>query len=274
MNAKRIGICAVTAITLAFAGCSTGGSSNDTVDGNAVVTIQATAPGSLAASVRSASARAAGDPLVFGVTGGTLTLTTVRFVLKEFEIELVGEESDGTEIELEGPYVVDLIQETVDPAPGALDLLPGTYDEIKFKIDKIEGDEDDEDGTQLVAAGDPLFGHSMLIVGSFTPTAGVADDFTYTYDGDAEFELAGGGDGFTVSDSDVSDIVIAFRVARWFDGIADMADFAANPDDGAYKEALKEAIKESADYGEDEDDDGVLESDEDDDPDGAEDEDD
>jgi hypothetical protein len=77
-----------------------------------------------------------------------------------------------------------------------------------------------------------------------------------------------------VSDSDVSDIVIAFRVARWFDGIADMADFAANPEDGAYKEALKEAIKESADYGEDEDDDGVLESDEDDDPDDGEDEDD
>jgi len=194
----------------------------------------------------------------------------VRLVLKEFEIEMVGVDADGLEFEMEGPYLVDLIQQTMDPVPAGLDLLPGTYDEIKFKIDKIEGDEDDEVGTQLVAADDPLFGHSMILEGSFTPTAGSAIPFTYTYDGDAEFELAGGGEGFAVSDTDVSSIIIAFRLARWFDGI-DMTAFATSPDDVAYKEALKENIKNSADFGEDDDDDGFLESDEDDDPDGPED---
>lgn len=273
MKGKWIGIFAVLAVSVLVAGCNVDGAP---VVGNAALSIQATAPGSLAASVAASSrsvaaiARAAGDPLVIDLADGSLTLATVRLVLKEFEIEMVGVDADGLEFEMEGPYVVDLIQQTMDPVPAGLDLLPGTYDEIKFKIDKIEGDEDDEVGTQLVAADDPLFGHSMILEGSFTPTAGSAIPFTYTYDGDAEFELAGGGEGFAVSDTDVSSIIIAFRLARWFDGI-DMTAFATSPDDVAYKEALKENIKNSADFGEDDDDDGFLESDEDDDPDGPED---
>lgn len=273
MNSRYFGMCAVVAVSVLMAGCNVAGGP---IGGNAGLSIQATAPGSLAANVAAssrsvaASTRAAGDPLVIALADGSLTLTTVRLVLKEFEIEMVGENADGLEFEMEGPYVVDLVRQVMDPIPAGFDLLPGTYDEIEFKIDKIEGDEDDEAGSQLVADTDPLFGHSMILAGSFTPTSGTAIHFTYTYDGDAEFELAGGGEGFAVSDTDVSSIVIAFRLARWFDGI-NMTAFATNPDDGVNKEVLKENIKNSADFGEDEDEDGILESDEDDDPDGPED---
>ena len=200
-----------------------------------------------------------------GTAVGIISLTTVRFVLKEFELEQEGDVD--AEFEFEGPYLVDLLAETMTPEPVAVDLPPGTYSQVKFKIDRIEGDEEETVGTPLVAADDPLFGHSMYLAGTYTPTGGEAVGFTYTFDVDAEFELTPAADtsiGFDIMDTVVNDVMIAFRLGRWFDGI-DPAAFAAAP--GDYAEELKENIKGSADYGKDEDHDGVLESSEDDDPD-------
>lgn len=265
----------VTGLLAAFvlAGCPT-----DPPAAGTSLSVQGTAPGALASMIgaRSASiaSRAVGDPIVIPVAGGDISLDTVRLVLKEFEIEKEGEDADGSSFEFAGPYVVDLIAGTIDPSPGNIDLAPGTYDEIKFKIDKIEGDETDDTGSALLADTDPLFGHSILIEGSFTPTGLAAIPFSFVFDEDADFELKAPGDtaaGFAVTDTDASDIIIAFRLSKWFDGI-DPALFAADPQ--AFADDLKDNIELSADYGKDADDDGVLGSDEDDDPDAEDTEDD
>lgn len=200
-----------------------------------------------------------------GTSVGIIRLSTVRFVLKEFELEQDGDVE--IEFDFEGPYLVDLLAETMIPEPLAADLPSGTYTQIKFKIDRIEGDEEESVGIPLVSTDDPLFGHSMYLAGTYTPTGSDAVPFTYTFDIDTEFELTTADDtsvGFSILDTVVNDVMIAFRLGRWFDGI-DPAAFAVAP--GDYAEALKENIKDSADYGKDEDHDGVLESSEDDDPD-------
>lgn len=244
--------------------------------GSTTLTVNGTVPGSLTASValaRSIAPRAVSQidiPVEYpaGTSVGLISLTTARLVLKEFEIEQETVEDAEVEYEFNGPYVVDLLAGTMDPEPAPVDLPAGAYSQVKFKIDAVEGDEvDEEDGTQLVDNADPLFGHSILLGGTYTPSGGSAAAFEYTFDIDAEFELKAADETavpFELSALGVNDIIVSFRLARWFDGM-DPAAFAADP--AAFSEALKENIKLSADYGKDEDGDGVLGSDEDDDSD-------
>jgi len=200
-----------------------------------------------------------------GTPVGAINLTTVQLVLKEFELEQAGD--TGSSFDFNGPYLADLIAGTISPEPAATVLPPGNYTQVKFKIDKVEAGETDESGALLAVPTDPIYGHSIYLGGSFTPTGGVAFPFTYTFDVDAEFELTPPGDtsvGMAIVDTAVNNIMIAFRLNRWFDGI-DPAAFAASP--GTFANVLKDNIKLSADYGKDGNNDGVLESSEDDDPD-------
>ncbi len=255
--------------TIALGACGTGSVLGTTL------TVNGTTPGSPLARVagsRSLASRSLGwvdIPVEYpaGTPVGIINLTTAKVVIKEMQIEQEGVTDALVDFEFNGPFVADLITNTLDPQPMVADLPAGIYAQIEFKIDKIEGDETDERGAALVPNDDPLFGHSILLEGSYTPTGGAAIPFSYTFDVDAEFQLKAAGDtatGFEIAASGVNDIIIAFRLNKWFSGI-DPAAFAADP--AAFSEALKENIKLSADYGKDTDGDGVLSSAEDDDPD-------
>lgn len=239
---------------------------------------------------------------VNGVVIGTLTLTDARVALKDIELES-DDEIDGEDLELDfpGPFVVDLIHNTVIPPLDTVIVDSGRYTQIEINLDKIEGDEDDEGGIQLVDPSDPLFGNSIYLEGTYTgATAGdsvTAVPFILSFDFDETFELSGVGDsavGFIAEEGVVNPIIIAFRLARWFnfsdpetnpDGIdfnlltvsqdtsgqpiilldEDAGDISDANDE--IREVIEENIEESADYGKDKDGDGELGSDEDDDPD-------
>jgi hypothetical protein len=276
-----------------------------------------TAPSSgSSASFRSltGSSRAAGAPIevpvldTAGTEIGTLTLTEVLIALKEIELEMedsqvdTPEEADQElEIEFEGPFLLNLVEETSTPPLENVYLLPGIYDEIELAIAKLEGDETDSDGTTpLVTVDHPLYENSIYLSGSYTGTtsSGSVTDipFTFILDLDEEFELTGTGDtslGFEVVEGQYIPLIIAFRMAQWFDfsnpetneaGLLDFSDVIEASGsillDGnqvgtndSIRTIIKENIKESADYGEDEDEDGELGSDEDDDPDDEDEED-
>ena len=241
--------------------------------------------------------------ITIGVTIGTLTLTDARINLGEVELEQDDDEIDtddetaqSTEIEFEGPFVVDFVQETVTPALPRIEMLSGTYDNIKLQLDKVEADDLDSAGEPLVADTDPLFGNSIYLAGTYTGTTAGGDvtdtPFSLSFDFDEEFELSALGNtavGLFVEDGQLNPIIIAFRMAQWFvfdnletnsDGLIDFGDLVtdAGPvivldettvgDNATIREIIKNNIEESADYGEDEDGSGELESDEDDDPDG------
>ena len=271
--------------------------------------------GSLA-SVRSLSStsRTAGTPFVLpvldtaGTEIGSLTLTEVLMALKEIELEMEDSQVDTPEeaaqeleIEFEGPFLLNLVDETSTPSLENVYLLPGIYDEIELAIAKLEGDETDSDGTTpLVTVDHPLYGNSIYLSGSYTgaTSSGSVTDmpFTFTLDLDEEFELTGIDDtslGFEVVEGQYIPLLIAFRMAKWFDfsnsetneaGLLDFSDVVESSgsilldenqvgDNDSIRDIIKENIKESADYGEDEDGDGDLGSDEDDDPDEEDDDD-
>lgn len=270
--------------------------------------IQGTEKGALSASSLN-TASAVGTKTVdikdeTGAVVGSLLITKAQVALKEIEFEseeelsldtaLEGDSSEEVEdsFDFKGPYIVDLVTDTVSPELGFADLPPGIYKEIELKLDKVEGDELDEQGAQLVDASDPLFGNCIYIEGTYTgpSSTGAQTDipFKMSFALDEEFELSGPGavsNGIDVSTS--VDVIIAFRLQKWFafDSLETNSDGSLSPnklivqsgeivlddqasgDNDAIRDMIKENIKDSADYGEDKDDDGVLESDEDDDED-------
>jgi len=301
-------IVAAAAVLVALAGCTNGIPGLTDGYGAVTLAVQATTPSSGGPLASVVASRAAGDPLVVPVTNsdgtsaGTLTLTDARVALEnieisqdESEVDTEEEVAQAAEIEFEGPYVVDLIQGTAAPELPQIEMVPGTYDNIQLELDKIEGDEVDGLGSPLVADTDPLFGNSIFLEGTYTGTTLGGDvtdiPFSMAFDLDEEFELSSTGDiatGLVVEDGQLNPIIIAFRLVRWFGfdnpetnsllidfrslvtevGPAIVLDETTTGDNATIREVIKENIEKSADYGEDEDGSGNLESDEDDDPDG------
>ncbi len=277
----------------------------------ASLAIQGTAPAAVAKALADSIVLPVND--VNGVNIGTLVLHDARVALKDIEL-MTEEEQDGAdelEIEFAGPFVVDLITNMVAPSLDTVIIDTGNYTQIELKIDKIEGDEEDDDGTQLVDPADPLFGNSIYLSGTYSGmTAGgqvTGMPFVMSFDFGEEFELStidsatGVADtslGFDVQEQTLAAIIIAFRLAKWFnftdpetnsDGVdfnslmtvedppgtfTILLDEDADGDNDAIRDVIKENIEESADYGEDKDGNGILESDEDDDPDEDDDDDD
>lgn len=86
------------------------------------------------------------------------------------------------------PLSVD--EEAVLAALGDLELVPGTYEKLEFKIE--EADLDDGDRLQDVIRTDfPDWPEdaSLVAVGSFTPNGGDAREFTVFFDAEVKIEL-------------------------------------------------------------------------------------
>lgn len=288
-----------------LAACNPGG---DTPLGRAALDVQATAPSYSANSGRSVTVRNAGDPVVLPVVNpdsskaGDLTLTKAWIVVRSIELEREDDDeddddlnddvdSDDDEIEFVGPFVVNLLTNEVTPNLPELSVPQGRYDDIEIEYGPLRGDDRGEDGQPLMDQfADLGSDYSLYLEGQYTPVNGAVNeyDFKLTYDDDDEFELSGldSSLGFDVDGS--VDLIVAFRMARWFrfddddtnesgvrfeDGIAlGTNDLFLDDDDSANDAAkvydvIEENIEESADYGEDDDDDGELDSDEDDDDD-------
>lgn len=214
-----------------------------------------------------------------GTEIGTLTLTKALVSLKEIKLIQGDEDSNSTEVEEDnesvdfaGPFIVDLLANTVTPTPGDSTILVGVYTQIEVTLD-----------------GNPaLNGSSIYLEGTYTgPTAsGNATDmpFTLSFELDDEFQLTGDGDnpvGINVSEGVTNPIIIAFRLNKWFR----FNDPQTNPenvnfsdvvptggviqliinegDTDAICEVIVSNIESSGDFGEDINEDGQLSSDED-----------
>ena len=268
-------------------------------EGAVVLAIQGTKSQTAVAATsdraRPAAAVTSIDIPVIGIDGveqGVITVTSALIALKEIEFQLPEDElaqEAGTEtedeFEFEGPFIVDLLADTVTPELDFAVLPSGEYEEIEFKIDKIEGDESEEDGvTPIIDATSPLFGNSIYLAGSYT---GITLDgtvtgatFSMTYDIDESFELKDAGETavtFLVEEGTLNPIIIAFRLNRWFNFTGAEDDFNSltttagavvlDNNQETIRDLVKDNIEDSADYGVDADEDGELEADEDDDPD-------
>lgn len=217
---------------------------------------------------------------------GEITLTEARLSIRDVKIKLSEESQTGDDsIHFRGPYVVDLLNDSVSPAFPAVQLQAGSYENITMKLHQMAL----EDG--VVTEGDNLIDRSIYLEGTYTGLTSEGQvngvSFVFEHDIDEEFDLLDGGSNTNTLDLSAvepNQVIVAFRLVRWFqfnhsETNGDMVDFgdldltdgaisldrdAGNPND-KLRDVIKKNIKESADFGKDEDGDGSLESDEDDD---------
>jgi len=226
-----------------------------------------------------------------GVVIGALVLDNAQLSMDKIKLKMEGEdelnlqdesESESTntedeeEREFKGPFLVDLIANTVTPTPPEAKVPAGDYKEIELSVHKIE----DEDLADLTMdKNDTMYKRSIYVSGIYTPTGGSAVNFSMSYELSEEYKLSGS-NAFSIGSGLVNDLVIAFRLPRWFvfdnaetnsDGLsfADLpvGDISLTEDSDEIakkiRSIIKENIKLSADFGKDQDGDGKLSNDED-----------
>lgn len=200
-----------------------------------------------------------------GSAGGSLDLTSAQVVLEEIELEADSASVEGRddETDFKGPYVADLLNDTLTPTPEQAKVPAGIYEEIELKMAKLGKKEAKKAG---LSKDNPLVGKSILLSGTYTAPDGEQKSFKMTFELGEEFELLDTDDGVEIVAHEVNPLVIAFQLDQWFD----FSDPETNPDGYDFRDvtaseivlskdsdsdaakelhdAIKESIKDSADF--------------------------
>lgn len=236
-----------TALLLALAACDSG-----------TVPIDLTFSASNQAHTTGAARSAALTLPSVDAGGNTVTLTDFQLSIRDIKFKREGVDPvtglEAADVELSGPFFLDLLTGDIllDEVIGNASVEPGVYDGIRFVLHK------DVDFPPQADA-------SVYLAGTVNGT-----DFTMWHDTGENFDLSGT-NGFTVEEGVPSSLIVDFKLDSILDGInftgADFAQ-AISPDapdtyNNDLADLLKDNIKAAADFGEDSDDDGVLEESED-----------
>ena len=200
-----------------LAGCDSAGTSSEGED----VTV-----GFGTVSSPTASARAfakADDSLTVTGANGTLTITDIRFIVSEVEME---GDADSAEFEAEEPAFVDLPLDSTEVVSVVRGQLPqGTYNEFEFSVedaDLDDGEEEEALDRLRATIEDAGFTNwpgaaSMVVVGRFRPDGGDSRTFTTYFDAEIEVEIEMEGRSFVVGGNDPSrELTVNLSPSRWF----------------------------------------------------------
>jgi hypothetical protein len=146
------------------------------------------------------------DPLVVAGTNGTLTITDIRLVVAEFELD--GDDDvnrcgqnggvDDCEDFNAGPMFVDLPLAGGPVSVGSGEVTAGVYDEVEFEVEDLDDDEENPaEAARIAALRQQILAQfpdwprdaSMLVVGTFTPAGGSARPFRAFIEAEIEIEL-------------------------------------------------------------------------------------
>jgi hypothetical protein len=190
---------------------------------------------------------AGGDELILTGNNGTLTISAIRFVVGEFELESEascedhdgdghdigggggdddGDDLDECEFELPPAFLTLPLDGAFTPI-GDVVIPPGTYDEFEFEVENLDLDDDgddDDDRAELqrviseVRAQYPLWpdGAGAVIEGSFTPIDGSARSFQVFARAEVEIEREFDPPLVVTADGRREAIVIRVDPAAWF----------------------------------------------------------
>jgi hypothetical protein len=148
-----------------------------------------------------------------GLNTGTNEFEQADIVITDIRFELsqnCSSGSDDTRIDLEGPFVVDLLAEKSHPSLDEVQLEKGKYCKFKFKLDKLDDDE--------VPSGvdNEMIDKSVLIKGNHDGDI----PFVVTLDRNEEFELdAEDSEGFSLTPDQTNTVFLVFNLSKLFEGI-------------------------------------------------------
>lgn len=142
-------------------------------------------------------------PVIVDSTGLSINLTSAWIDIEQVEFEQAetrdASEADGTEVEFNGPYAVDLLSTN----PLVLDTKPVPdlpYKRIKMKLHKAE--------SSLAGTPSQLVGNSIYLAG----TVG-GNSFTYQSSDGSEFEIGGAN---PILPKDGVDLMVSINIANVF----------------------------------------------------------
>ncbi len=271
---SRISLWVLAGLTVvALCGCGSGGDS--TGARLAIVSTGATR-GTRAAITRHT---ASGTVLVITLPSGrTIEVDKARFGVSEFDfddpvqaVESEGSGADDDDIEIRGPFIVDLVnRQFLNPDGSSASSIfaefpAGTvFEEAEFDIDPAPGV--DADGREIVS----IYIHGTLRETNGTPIL----SFRLTSKQDEELEFEGESSGGVMIDPGTNVFAVVFSMSGWFTGIdlttADRsgANIDANGDvllDDSHNSSLRgeivSRIRDAIDFFEDDDQDGDAEDD-------------
>jgi hypothetical protein len=201
----------------------------------------------------SAARMALGDTII--ENGNTLVIIRAEIVLREVELKRVEaadcQGNDACEEFETGPVLVDLPLGPGAAQRFALDIPPGTYDQVEFDIHK-PGDDDPADLAFLQAH--PDFAEiSIRVQGTFNGTA-----FTFTTDMNVEQRLSLSPALVIIDETSSTNLTIFVELAAWFrDEDAALINPALANKGGVFESIVRNNIQQSMRAFEDDDDDGA-----------------
>ncbi|MBW3629980.1 MAG: hypothetical protein KY464_11870 [Gemmatimonadetes bacterium] len=171
-------------------------------EGSSNVAIRFAASSARPATSRASFSVSGAEQLVVTGSNGTLTITDVRFILKEFKLERADGECDKKDDDADdackkfegAPAFIDLPLGSGAAVAVSQEVPAGRYEKLKFEAEDIDLDEEkSEDTRRLVEAVRSAFptwpeDASMVVVGSFTPVGGVPVPFTTFFEAEIEVE--------------------------------------------------------------------------------------
>jgi hypothetical protein len=206
-----------------------------------------------AAGVAAAPAMAMGlAPVVFGSGADTLVITQVQMVVREVELKRSDVPAgctggtDGCEELESGPYLLDLPLTGGASTVVAVDVTPGTYDELEFKVRKPEGD------SGFITQHPEFSGVSIRVIGTWNGTP-----FPYTTDVSAEQEL-NIAPPLVITETASADFTLMIDIGTWFrDAGGALVDPSTANVGGPNESRVNSNITQSFDAFEDENHDGT-----------------
>ena len=249
---------------LAIAGTS--GCTESTTAGAALSFSTRPAPGlplsaSLVGSPGRASVVAAGDSTILTLGNDTIIIRSVELVLREIELKRIdvaqcpdsSPDSDACEEFETGPVLVALPLGNTTEAAVSISVLPGTYDELEFKIHKPSASDD----AAFLAAHPDFDGVSIRASGTYS-AAGSRSDFVFTTDLDKEQERFLS-PPLVVSEGSSVNVTIRVDISTWFVNVGGTAlvDPATANKGGQNEGLVKNNIEQSIEAFHDDDHDGL-----------------
>lgn len=195
-------------------------------------------------------ATAGSAPVAPKATSSHVTLSSVKMLVEELELESVEEDSLDFEIENQ------VIQLPLDGSPyqlAAADIAPGMYDEFEMEIEGLDDDDNVNDPDFTEGSEET----SIIIEGSYN-----GEDFSFQSEEDFEIEFEFNPPIQIDENTTNVDINLIVDINSWF---LDEAGNDLDPTDPDNKEQIEENIEKSFKAEKDEDD---LDDEEDDDDDG------
>ena len=204
-------------------------------------------------------------PAAFADTCGN-TLDSARIVIREVELDSASEDDDladdaeeAEDVEI-GPYLIDLtgadFNGMLQQAFLEAAVPVGTYDELEFEVHKLEGD----DARDAQAAGaDPAGLGAMMDAGfsiSITGTNATSGAFAFSSDLNEEQEREV---QIVVGDAvdGIDNVNLSIDPSGW---LVATGGGCLDPNDASNESEIEENIKLSIDVEEDDDEDGIEDS--------------